>query len=291
LQKYLYFAIKLSLLKPSFHYQAGTSFSGQLTVYLQIGEYQLLYIAFNNQQNCLAVAQYQLPNSTETDSTANTLKDILTNEPLLKEDIEKMVIVFSYPKAILVPDEFMVYDAKKELMQLQFGDLDDLLIKTEFNTQKKLHIIYAVPKSVETVLNYVFAADIVTHQYALLPNIRQFNAEENVLYTIFQQDIVCVMLIKKGQIQIMQQYNYKTPEDVAYYLLQICKSFEVLINEVTLSLSGLIDKDSVLFQEIFKYFLHIQFETLPEDFVYSQDFITNYPAHYFSNLFSIAACV
>ena len=98
------------------------------------------------------------------------------------------------------------------------------------------------------------------------------------------------MLLKEGKLQAIQTYPYKSPEDVAYYLLHLCESFEVVVNDTTVHLNGMISEDSNLYNEISKYFLNIQFESLPAGITYPEA-MNEYPAHYFSHLFAIAPCV
>jgi Protein of unknown function (DUF3822) len=289
LQKYLYFAIKLSLLKPTFNIQVDHAAAGQLNLFLQIGEYHLAYTIIDNNSNCVAVAMYHLQKQDSNEDTANLLKEIVAQQPLLKDGLCKIVLIFDYPQAVLIPEAYMQYEAKKNMLQLVFGEMEQMQIKTEFNAQKAMHVIYAIPKIIDTVLTYIFSADITTHQYALLPNIVQ--QTNTYLYCVFNQSTVTILLVKNGSTQIMQTYNYKTPEDVAYYFLHTCTSFEIDINTLVVIVNGMIDKDSVLYTELYKYFLHIQFATLPPGFTYPETLTNTYPQHYFSNLFAVAACV
>ena len=98
------------------------------------------------------------------------------------------------------------------------------------------------------------------------------------------------MLLKNGRLQAIQTYQYKSPEDVAYYLLHLCESFDVVLNDSTVHLNGMITKNSTLYNEISKYFLNIQFEPLPAGITYPEA-MSEYPAHYFSHLFAISPCV
>ena len=98
------------------------------------------------------------------------------------------------------------------------------------------------------------------------------------------------MLLKDGKLQVVQTYLYKSPEDVAYYLLHICESFDADVNNITVVLNGMIGQDSRLYNEICKYFLDIRFGSLPEGIAYPEA-VNEYPAHYFSHLFAIAQCV
>ena len=90
--------------------------------------------------------------------------------------------------------------------------------------------------------------------------------------------------------QVIQKFEYKTPEDVAYNLLNVCNSFESAVDETTLHISGLLDKVSTLYAEIYKFFRNIQFGKLPEGYTYNDE-IKKYPSHFFSHLFALSSCV
>jgi hypothetical protein len=107
---------------------------------------------------------------------------------------------------------------------------------------------------------------------------------------IMGADQFLVAVFKDKAIQILQSYNYQTPDDVSYYLLSICNRFQISQEKVVLIVSGLLDEQSRLYQELLKYFLHVQWDRLPDgvrlDSVFSQ-----FPSHYFSPLLKMALCV
>ena len=89
---------------------------------------------------------------------------------------------------------------------------------------------------------------------------------------------------------MIRNFNYQTPDDAAWCLLNICSRFEVDPNDTVLHLSGMIDTGSALYAEVHKYFLHIELEGLTEKAEYA-DQIIKQPAHYFSHLFASVLCV
>ena len=54
--------------------------------------------------------------------------------------------------------------------------------------------------------------------------------------------------------------------------------------------SGLVERDSSLFEDLQKYFLHLNFEGV-EDSIKMTDELKEYPHHYFSSLLKMALCV
>jgi hypothetical protein len=141
---------------------------------------------------------------------------------------------------------------------------------------------------VKTVFNKYFPFAIQHQQQSILVNINK--EDSNILYAVMYPGHITVLLKNKGQLQLVQNFEYGTPQDAVYQLLNACKSFDVDPGEITLHLCGMIDADSGLYGELYKYFLHIRFAGLPLNFNYTAG-ISNYPAHYFSHLFATALCV
>ena len=87
----------------------------------------------------------------------------------------------------------------------------------------------------------------------------------------------------------MQTFLYQVPEDVVYFLLNICRQFELSPEEAALIISGYVEDDSALFTEVRKYFLHCIMDEPPQTFTGSV--FNPMPAHFFSWLLKMALCV
>ena len=78
--------------------------------------------------------------------------------------------------------------------------------------------------------------------------------------------------------------------DVLYYLLKICSGFSISQKEVKLVLSGFLEKQSLLYRELYNYFVRVSFQQIPDFIKLSRSF-NEYPAWFFSSLFNLATCV
>ena len=85
---------------------------------------------------------------------------------------------------------------------------------------------------------------------------------------------------------IVQYFNYTTPADVCYHLLNVAERFEVAPSSIRLTLSGMIDVDSTLYKEVYKYFLHVNFATT-HDFEVAEGF-EGLPSHFYHHLTALA---
>jgi len=204
----------------------------------------------------------------------------------LSKNFKKVIIVFSFPESVLIP--FSLYDRKQnsEVLNLIHGDLSNNdTILTDVITGELIYNSYRVSTAIYDVLHAKFPNASYTHQYSIL--LKQEASDKNKLYIIFYTKKMVVSLIKDGKHQLINSFNYRTAEEITYTLLNICKQFDV--ENIALEISGLLEKNSTLFAEIYKYFETIDLTLLPENKNYSEE-ITQYPSHYFSHIFALDTC-
>ncbi len=271
-------------------FKIGTvqSVSSEARLLIEISQYAISYIVIDNGSDCVALYSQHFAYGNGIDRAANELKQLASDENILQENFKNTTIVYSHPQSVMVPSSLLEETEKKKMLELVHGDISDAYIKTDFLFRQYTHNIYPVPRQVDAVVSYLFSSPVSTHLYSLLPDMYQ--ATGNHLHCIFQQSCFTVMLLKEGKLQAIQTFSFKTPEDVAYQMLRLCEAFETDMNETTVHLNGMIDKSSSLYTELYKFFLNIEFTSLPDGFSYPEG-MEEYPAHYFSHLFAAALCV
>ena len=275
-------------MNPTFKIQTTDTVTAKAKLFIEAGLQGISWMVIDKGRECVALSSYHFTSEISLDKAASLLKEIVLDNPLLQEKFETINIVYTYPTSILVPGEMMEEAAKKEMLELLYGDITDVFIRTDFMYKQNLYNIYTVPRQMDAVVSYILNGEVSTHLYSLLPDI--ITADNNHLYCIFGNGYFTAMLLKAGKLQAIQTWQFKAPEDVAFYLLQFSEAFEVDIHDTAVHLNGMIDNTSNLYNELNKYFLHLQFEALSQNFTYPQE-IADYPSHYFSHLFALASCV
>ena len=236
-----------------------------------------------------AVVTYSFSNKLDEQQLTELMQEILQKDELLQKHFSKTHIIWSFPESILLPPGLVNSDNNSDMLNLVYGDAKKGYVKSDFLYRHNLHNIYRVPEGIEASFALKFPYAAQTHQYSLLVN-REMNNGEDELFVLFYTNSLTMMLCKEGRLQVIQNFTFDNPEDTAYHLLNVCKSFEVAPNKVKLHISGMIDERSNLYTAIYKYFLHIEFDGLPHDHVYAEE-IKDHPPHFFSHLFALAACV
>lgn len=275
-------------MNPAFNIQGSEGNPLSTELLLLIGFQQVDFVTISNEKQVNRLVSFNMPADSMAENIKGYLEEIISNQPVLQNGYKKINVIYNFPASVIVPHEFFNESAGKEMLELVFGFVDGNLIKTDFIYQHNLHNFYTVPVLLHTYLAEVFPAATFTHLYSVLPETIGF--DNNHLYCIFGSNDVTLMLLKNKQLQIMQQFIYKTPEDVVYHLLNVCSNFSADTDDTIVHLNGMLDENSNLYKELYKYFSILQFETLSEKFTYPAE-LKNYPEHYFSHLFGIASCV
>src|SRR6185295_4919111 len=99
-----------------------------------------------------------------------------------------------------------------------------------------------------------------------------------------------VVTVSFRKLLLAKTFSYTSPEDVLYYLLKCCRQLNLSQQTVKISLAGLIEKDSAVYRELYKYFINLEFESLSADVKLGES-LSVHPEHYFSSISKLAACV
>lgn len=216
------------------------------------------------------------------DSLTNTLQKIFDNDSTISGPFRKTTICYSFKESILIPESIHQFEAANESLTVVYGEMPASIVRSENIPGTKIHNIYRISEEVHQAITKYFPTAAVIHQYTALSHTEN---EISAMTAIFYPNKIITKLIKEGALQIIQSYNYSCPEDVVYYMLNICHQFSVEV--VTLNLGGMIEKDSAMYDEIHKYFKQINFLALGADVA---EGIKEFPAHYFGHLFLLSSC-
>ena len=275
-------------MNPSFHIQAPQIDTATAHLFVEAGPMGISFV-IQDAGNCfVAVVVYAFPANINAATIADQLEEIINRETILQQQYKKKDIAWTFPESILVPPEFMDAAANTEMLDLIYGDLNRGNTKTDFLFKHNLHNVYRIPVEVSNGFARHFPYTSETHQYSLLPDLVANTG--NHLLAIFYNSRLTIVLHKEGKLQLIRNFEYRDPDDAAYHLLNVCENFETDTSTVVLHLAGMIDAGSGLYAGLYKYFLNIQFETLPENVLFTDE-IKDQPHHYFSYLFALALCV
>lgn len=198
-------------------------------------------------------------------------------------------------------EEYFVHTTYKHLF---YNFQETLMIPTPYHRQEftasMLECIYGYIPGSKAVTEEVSDRVIISFVPEALHKMVNESAipwmHSNICLQKFPEGITCIfyhsvfklVLIENGSVLFTRQYEYQTPQDAAYHILNTCRQYNVLPAEKTLNLMGLIDENSPLFSELKNHFDRSDLFTKHSPVVGS---LLSYPQYYFSHLMLLSECV
>ncbi|MGZ3846697.1 MAG: DUF3822 family protein [Flavisolibacter sp.] len=257
----------------------GNAHEGCDTLLLEIGEDYCCYALLRGAERRFERIQYFTFDAFEAEAR---LLEILSG--VETQNCHQLMICSAFPQSLLAPrhghrNDYILLNVLYELPSQKFLK-DDI-------PEWQMTVTYSVPLSFFNSVRERFRFPEFVHAYT--PSLKVFNgfSSANQIDLHFSIQHFRVIVKKDNHIQLAQTYSYKNPLDVVYYLLKICYEVGLEQSEVTVVLSGLIDQDSAMFSELHSYFLNLHFAQAPSYSIPENE----YPQHYFTSLYNLAACV
>jgi hypothetical protein len=257
----------------------------QSRLLVEVNPHAFTYVLLNQRNmSPLTVKHFQLENSRDR-PLPDTLREILEADPLLKRRVKETLVIYNFPESSLIPEPVFTMDNNREIIDTLHGNLQKGLILTEKIPWWELFNVYRL-------LQQTFTAGKYWHFYSLLlKSFKMFDSTdpEDCIKVIFYSDKMVALVVRGGKVHLVQTFLYQDTKDVIYHLLNVCRQLGLNQEEVKLLVGGLIDRQSALSTELFKYFLRIQFEEIDES-IRVTDELKELPLHYFSSILKMAVC-
>lgn len=220
------------------------------------------------------------------------LEEIISVDEVLQKNIPSVSVIYNVPENHLVPLELYDESCDSELINLLHGDLNKGTVLSDTIENTAIHTVYSVPEDVHEYFQRQFMPSQFLHFYSAWIDWKEQEELKltNCLYIVFYPNEFQVMLVRDKILQLIQRYTYEVVEDVAYHLLNIYRQFNLSTKEFPLRVSGMVAIDSEMYNELLKYFLHVETIPTPGTIKQTQSF-EDFPAHFFSPMLKIAVCV
>ncbi len=219
---------------------------------------------------------------------ADAIKTIIDSKTVLQQNYATTNIFYNFLHSSLVPAKYFVETEKEKVLTLMFGIDADTYSFQENVINNNIKNIYRISTNIYDTVNNILSNNSFMHSTSVQIPVGKYL--KNTIECIVYGNSIKVLLFKEGNIQIVQFFEYVAPIDVSYHLLNVCERFTISPNDVQLILSGMIEENSNLYTDIYKYFLHISFANLPKDIIIAED-MKVMPNHFYTNLIALAQCV
>lgn len=275
-------------MKSTFKILPDTVDAGKCILVCEISNEGFSYaIKDDEENNYVGVAVYHFDKDTLAVNYASVMENVIKQQSLFSENFKKVYIIYSFSESVLIPFSLYSSNENTNVLNCIYGDLHkNVSILTDLIAEKGIYNCYRIPTEIVCIIKSKFPHATHRHQYSVL--LRQLPLKGDKMSVIFYPQKIIMVLTKNRKLQFINSFYYRTAEDVSYILLNACSQYE--IKNIPVEVSGLIEKNSPLYKEIYKYFSMVRCTALPETCNYSNE-ITRHPSHYFSHIFAVDSCV
>ena len=102
-------------------------------------------------------------------------------------------------------------------------------------------------------------------------------------------DLVDILMLKNGELQLFNTFAYKTNTDFQYFILNTFDQLGLSPLDIPVSVMGLTTRDDQKIENLKKFIKRINFIGKPSHFEYAFGF-NELPEHYFINLLNLYQC-
>lgn len=268
-------------MKQLFHIELEAAGDKQQVLSLRIGKQHFAFAIANKS----GLELYQLAYYSIEEWNEKCWQDIMDSNPVLSNAFYEVLVAFDFSESLLVPSKEFIREDAGALLNISCGINSQSTVISESITGWQLYNIYSIPVEIKDWISQKFQTARFWHQYSLDVRNSIGVTEEGRLQVDFRKTEFVVIASSKNNILLTQTFEYTTPEDVLFYLLKTCKQFSLSRETVELQLSGLVDKQSSLYKELYQYFINIDFRNA------QWNTGAEYPAHFFTSLNDLAKCV
>lgn len=273
------------LLKPSFHIKPDTENNPANSILLLIaGTRHCSFAVMNYLSKELVEFGYYTAAADEADYS-----EFFVENRFMNNRYHQTAIAYDASESVQVPSVVYKYEDGQLHLDIIYGKDVQVNIVSENLPALNLYNVYRMPSNLHATISRKFLSSKFWHLYTVILKNASIQQTES-MFIDFKTDEFSLIILRERKLLLCQTFMYTTPDDVLYYLLKCCQHLNLSQKQIKIFLSGLIEKDSVLYRELYKYFIHLEFESLANDIKLTKE-LSAHPQHYYSSISKLAACV
>ncbi len=206
------------------------------------------------------------------------LKGVISSEPLLSQPFGNILVLFQNELSNLVPEEF--FDENNAADYLKFSSK---IIRTDFISHDKIDANDSVNVFVPymNINNHLFEVyGEFEYKHASTIFLEQVlkdeeGASDDKMYINVERFHFEMIVVKKGQFQLYNTFEYFTKEDFIYFILFCVEQLKLNPEKLTVKLSGNIMKDDALYQLLYTYIRYLDINNPSEKYSFNNTLENN----------------
>jgi len=216
--------------------------------------------------------------------------DLQSNSKLLNRSYSEKKVYIQNEMSVLVPENKFKEEIRNDYLDVAWGeDTNMVTMSDRLYANAGIINVYRVSTDIIHILNLRMNKVIVQHTYSQI--IRSLfplpaNTPAQLIKVQFYNQHLIVTVISEKILLLIQTFQYQSPADVLYHLLNISQRLALDDKTLVMKISGMIDLKSALYSQLLKYFNNIVVEDADSS-IFHLD-ASEYPLHYFTPIFNLA---
>jgi hypothetical protein len=246
-----------------------------------------------NTKKFQSVESISLPNLRNADEFGDTFEKYAENHSWLNLPYKQVSIIHECTQSTLVPSPLFDPQELNNYTNLNFVVSENEVVKADKLPNVDAYKIYGIPKVIiDTFLRQYPDHRLFCHASILIESLLVLNKNSPAImrcYVNVRNSYLDIVILEGRQLLFYNSFEYKSIEDFIYYLIFVLEQLKLNPEEIELGLAGYIEKNSKLFEIVYKYIRNISF--LPQNDSYEYSYIfQEVPSHRYFNLLSLNQC-
>jgi len=152
--------------------------------------------------------------------SADEIIRIMNNE--IQLNYKSLNLICESDSYLFIPTPFFKIDEAADLLNFQHRkeDKKERLVVNMLTNWDTVNV-FSIPAALEQALTNLFPGTGIEHQTSWLLNHKIKLYQENSLSVWVRSNMLDIVVIKDGKLQLMNSFSYQTPEDFTYHTLNV----------------------------------------------------------------------
>ncbi len=265
----------------------------QYKLYIELSTNGIKHTIFNTVNNTfIGLEEYQFSDIHNDYSLVAPLKEIIANNPIYKNEFEAICIALVNNRSTLVPNAIFKADKLQSFHQFNFTQREEDQFFSDQLINLSAHNIYSIPDFITDLFKDLKRVSFKHFSSSLIESSLLHAKKEKALSLLHVHILPSsfqIVAIKNQKLELYNSFTYQSSEDFIYYLLFVLDQLSINNEEASISLSGHVEKNSVIYSILHKYIKTLTFGKRPENLKFSYIFEET-PEHFHNALFNQFLC-
>lgn len=258
-----------------------------------MGMDRFFYAITDSTHHLLLLRNYKYKNADDwQDTLKQSVQDVFLSDKILQLPFRKIKFAILNNCSTLIPDPLFLEDKKetylRQLVELHEHDSVQVSDLPVLDTK----LVYGVDQSLLKWIHTSYPSALIYHSFApfLLGCHHIMNLQKgHQVFLNVKDRLLQIALFDGQQLIFCNTFPFQTSKDFIYHVMLIYDQFGLKPETNPVVLMGMIEKESEIYQNLYRYIRHINFLTLP-NFMHFGDQATASKAHFYYDLFCLKLC-